>query len=98
MKYPPPPHNSPFRAFYSATQAFNSGSEGNNSGSGAFCSDFEAKDLREDAFYSVATPICWEGGVKNSEGGSVRWVMDLKRCYQRQKCTLLIGNDKTTTY
>jgi hypothetical protein len=58
MKYPPPPHNSPFGAFYSATQAFNSGSEGKNFEKGAFCSDFEAKGLREDAFCSVAAAIC----------------------------------------
>ena len=79
MKYPPPPHNSDGEAFYSATQAFNSGSEGKNLESGAFCSGFEAKDLREDAFCSVAAAICSVGGGKNWEGGSVRWVMDLKR-------------------
>jgi hypothetical protein len=79
MKYPPPPLSSPIEAFYSARQAFNSGSEGNNSESGAFCSDFRVKYLRKDAFYSVAAPFCSVGGGKSREGGSLRWEMDLKK-------------------
>ncbi len=79
MKYPPPPHNSDGEAFNSATEAFNSGSGAKNSESGAFCSGFGAKSLGEDAFCSVAAPICSVGGGKNWEGGSVRGVLDLKR-------------------
>ncbi len=79
MKYPPPPLSSAIEAFYSVKQAFNLDSEGNNFGRGAFCSNFGAKYLFEDAFCSVAAPFCSVGGGKNWEGGSLRWVMDLKK-------------------
>jgi hypothetical protein len=43
------------------------------------------KYFRKDAFYSVAATFCSVGRGKNWEGGSVRWIMDLKKGVDRKE-------------